>query len=832
MSIKVCAAELRKIAQDKDIAVAQDEIDSILKIMQDKIDRRGGVYGDSELGELIQEAKDLAQRARIEAAIQKRNRLINARAYATVMTALRQEPDDPGKALSAILVGDARRSLYSVDAKQRSVFLDHSGALVAELKRNDLLDIFRSNELDEKIYQEMFDGLGTSGSKEAQQIAEAIKKVQKRLLDRKNRNGSNIGELENYVVRQHHDPLLIRGKGTEEDKQEWITFVSENMDIEKTLANKPDDMTEIEFLGSMYDNLVSGNHMKADGVGGVGGAQPEFKGPMNLAKRLSAQRIIHFKDGKSALSYANKYSRMKLSEAVYQGISHDAQAIGLLETFGTNPKAMFEKILSEVRPKGVAKPIKEGRLKNQFAELDGTTRALGATQPILNTSVTYAGIAAGFRMVQSMAKLGFATISSFSDIATKASFINANTERNIFGSYATALRDTFRLFNSEEQKELAYLLSVGVENELADVHARFGANDSGPGMISKAHQLYFKLNGMQWWNSTQKVGVARLLAADLANYSSKPYGKIPAETRRLLSLYNINEAEWSLFRGMDMKAADGRKYLVPDIADEIPVEKIDPLIAERTGQLDVTDKMRQQFRDDLRTKISAYYSDSADVAIPTPGARERAIMNQGLPRGTVAGEAIRMIMQLKGFPITYVTKGLGRQKAMSGYYGIAKMMVGTTMMGYLSVTLKDILKGKEPMEVFSDDYTLNKDLLFKAFTQGGGAGIYGDFIFGEFNRYGQGPLETLAGPSFGTAADVLKIFGKFRSGDDAAAETVRLAMRNIPGANLFYAKLALDYLFMYELTEFANPGYFKRMERRMKKDTGQEFYFPPSQYVR
>jgi len=832
MSIKVCAAELRKIAQDKDIAVAQDEIDSILKIMQDKIDRRGGVYGDSELGELIQEAKDLAQRARIEAAIQKRNRLINARAYATVMTALRQEPNDPGKALSAILVGDARRSLYSVDAKQRSVFLDHSGALVAELKRNDLLDIFRSNELDEKIYQEMFDGLGTSGSKEAQQIAEAIKKVQKRLLDRKNRNGSNIGELENYVVRQHHDPLLIRGKGTEEDKQEWITFVSENMDIEKTLANKPDDMTEIEFLGSMYDNLVSGNHMKADGVGGVGGSQPEFKGPMNLAKRLSAQRIIHFKDGKSALSYANKYSRMKLSETVYQGISHDAQAIGLLETFGTNPKAMFEKILSEVRPKGVAKPIKEGRLKNQFAELDGTTRALGATQPILNTSVTYAGIAAGFRMVQSMAKLGFATISSFSDIATKASFINANTERNIFGSYATALRDTFRLFNSEEQKELAYLLSVGVENELADVHARFGANDSGPGMISKAHQLYFKLNGMQWWNSTQKVGVARLLAADLANYSSKPYGKIPAETRRLLSLYNINEAEWSLFRGMDMKAADGRKYLVPDIADEIPVEKIDPLIAERTGQLDVTDKMRQQFRDDLRTKISAYYSDSADVAIPTPGARERAIMNQGLPRGTVAGEAIRMIMQLKGFPITYVTKGLGRQKAMSGYYGIAKMMVGTTMMGYLSVTLKDILKGKEPMEVFSDDYTLNKDLLFKAFTQGGGAGIYGDFIFGEFNRYGQGPLETLAGPSFGTAADVLKIFGKFRSGDDAAAETVRLAMRNIPGANLFYAKLALDYLFMYELTEFANPGYFKRMERRMKKDTGQEFYFPPSQYVR
>jgi hypothetical protein len=435
-------------------------------------------------------------------------------------------------------------------------------------------------------------------------------------------------------------------------------------------------------------------------------------------------------------------------------------------------------------------------------------------------------------MVQSMAKLGFATISSFSDIATKAAFINSNTERNIFGSYAVALRDTFRLFNSEQQKELAYLVGVGIDNELADVHARFGANDSGPGMMSKAHQLYFKLNGMQWWNNTQKVGVARMLAADLANYSNRAFDQVPAETRRLLALYNINEGEWGLFRGLEMKAADGRNYLVPDLVENIPDAKLDPLIAERVGRLDITDKMRRDFRDDLRTRIAAYYADSADAAIPTPGARERALMNQGSPRGTVTGEAWRIVMQLKGFPITYVTKGLGRQKAMSGYYGVAKMMVGTTMMGYVSVTMKDILKGKEPMEVFGDDYTLNTDLLFRAFTQGGGAGIYGDFIFGEFNRYGQGPLETLMGPSLGTAADVLKIWGKFRSGDDAAAETVRLAFRNIPGANIFYAKLALDYLFMYELTEFANPGYFKRMERRMEKDTGQEFYFPPSQYVR
>ena len=151
------------------------------------------------------------------------------------------------------------------------------------------------------------------------------------------------------------------------------------------------------------------------------------------------------------------------------------------------------------------------------------------------------------------------------------------------------------------------------------------------------------------------------------------------------------------------EAEDGRNYVFASKVDELSNDVIDSVIRNKEGTLDITDKLRQDFRDKFRTKINMYYADSADAAIPTPGARERAIMNQGLPRGTVLGEAIRMIMQLKGFPITYITKGLSRQKAHAGYYGVAKMMVGSTVMGYLSICLKDILKGKEPRSVFLRD---------------------------------------------------------------------------------------------------------------------------------
>ncbi len=833
---KICLASLQKVTKKFDIPLLKEELQDILEVMEQKIANRGGVIGDETLKDLYQEAAKITEQAKIAAAIQKRNQLINARAYSNIIAAVKADTANPGKALSALMVGDARRGLFSVDARQQSIMTDHVGMLAADLRKNDLLALFKSNELDAEIYRELFDGLGTSGSKEARQIAESVRRIQKRLLDRKNRNGANIGELENYVVRQSHDSILIRAAG----KQQWIDEVKQLINRERTFESKPPRMSEDEFLGNIYDNLATGNHQKTDALYGDDGIidqLSEFKGPRNLAKRLSSERIIHFRDGKTAYEYAQKYSRMSFSESVLNSITHDAQSIGLMEVFGTNPQRMFQIVLADLQQQ--AKPdakafskISVRRLKTQFAELDGTTRARGAGQPVWGLNTDFAGIAAGARMIQNMAKLGFATISSISDLGTKAAFINSNTERGIFGSYAVALKDTFRLFNSKEQQELAFLLNVGVENMLGDVHARFGANDSGPGKIAKAHQMFFRLNGMAWWNNAQKTGIARMLSADLANYSRKGFDKVPSETQRLLRLYGIGETEWGLLRTLDNKAVDGRRYVIPNQMDELANDVIDPIIRDRRNTLNITDAMRQDFKDELRTKFAAYLTDSADTAIPTPGARERALMNQGLPRGTVGGEAIRLVMQLKGFPITYVMKGMDRQLASGGVVGLAKMMVGTTMLGYLANATKDVLKGRSPQDVFDDDYTLNTETLTRAFVQGGGAGIYGDFIFGEFNRFGQSPLETLAGPTLGTANDLLKIFAKFRDGDDATADTVRLALRNTPFINLFYTKLALDYLFVYELQEFANPGYLQRMERRMQRETGQEFYFPPSQAVR
>ena len=69
----------------------------------------------------------------------------------------------------------------------------------------------------------------------------------------------------------------------------------------------------------------------------------------NFKRNGISNPILHFKDGQAAFDYASKFTRQKFSESVVNGIIHDGQSIGLMETFGTNPKAMFDRILKDAQ---------------------------------------------------------------------------------------------------------------------------------------------------------------------------------------------------------------------------------------------------------------------------------------------------------------------------------------------------------------------------------------------------------------------------------------------------------------------------------------------------
>src|SRR3546814_5987861 len=106
--------------------------------------------------------------------------------------------------------------------------------------------------------------------------------------------------------------------------------------------------------------------------------------------------------------------------------------------------------------------------------------------------------------------------------------------------------------------------------------------------------------------------------------------------------------------------------------------------------------------------------------------------------------------------------------------------------------------------------------------RGGALSIFGDFLFEDTTQFGQSLLATVAGPVAGLAEDVFRLTQgtavKAAKGEetDFGAKAIRFARSNIPGANLWYTKAALDHLVFHQLQEYFSPGYLRRMKRRAR----------------
>jgi hypothetical protein len=247
-------------------------------------------------------------------------------------------------------------------------------------------------------------------------------------------------------------------------------------------------------------------------------------------------------------------------------------------------------------------------------------------------------------------------------------------------------------------------------------------------------------------------------------------------------------------------------------------------------------RILDEVREDMANRVQQLYADEVNSAVISPDARTLALVRQGQQAGTPMGEALRLFWQFKTFGIAVIQraflrefygygKGAGGRLGTSEIRGLATLMLGSTAFGYAAMSAKDMLKGRSPRPV---DETKTWQA---AMIQGGGMGIYGDFLFGQSNRFGQGFLTTLGGPTVGKGEEMFKLWNSFKSGEDVAAKAVKFGISNTPYANLFYTRMAADYLFLYELQEAMNPGYLRRMEQSVESETGSEWWLRPSEAV-
>lgn len=815
--------------------LADDEIEEILDRMEARVKTRKAEAKLKSLEEdLFDEADALAAEAAEAAAIERRNALMNIRVWSEWQDFVRvaeEKTGDPAAPFRARNVGsnqvfpDARES---AGARGDALFNGYMGGMIADMKRDQVFEFFVSGALDREVARELEQLTrpngrpGVSGSEQAQKIAATVDKYRKLKLARENRAGAWRKPLEGYVGPQYHNMGKVR-RATYEG---WRDTIMTGIDAERTFGAKDPDAV----MRGIYDGISTGHHIRANGAE-ESDLTLAFKGPGNLARRVSEHRILHFKDAEAWADYNERFGAGTLRETIVREFERSARNTALMETWGPNPEAMFDRALRDAKDRHRGDPkaieaLNAPALRHQFAVVDGTTRI-----PVAPTSAKVTSTVLG---VQAMAKLGGATISAIADLAFKIDPL-LRLDNNYLAAWGRNFESALAGLSGPEKRRVGDLMGVGLDGQIGEVASRFMILDDIPGSVAKMQQVFFKLNLLGPWTDGNKLGIGNIYAHHFGTLRNTAWDSVEPGLREFMGLYGLDADKWRVARLAVRPEGDGQLYMMPDgIADLSDAElKAIPAYA------DMSPRQLRAVRDDVETALRSLYVDVAEEAIPTPGARERAFLTQGTQPGTPLGTAVRLVAQFKAFPTTVLIKGMGRRmqadttrqffahlaSGKGSRLALVHMIVATTLLGYAAQSAKEIAKGRSPRD------PTDWETWGAAMTQGGGMGIYGDFLFGEYNRFGRSALETAAGPTLGTSADLLELWSRLRAGDDTGAAGFRMLMQNAPFVNIPYIRQPLDWLLIYQWQEQMNPGYLRRMERRVERDQGQSFIMPPSRAI-
>lgn len=826
MALADCLALLKQAAGRDLTDEEADYLFTEVRRRRDYIKARG--LADDLQSAALQAADEVANNIQLATAIEKRNKALNTvKAIEKIEWSKQVFGTRIAEALETILVGTnravtgARDGVSQIQAALKKRY--HAG-LINDLTKADVHPIFTSGTLDREVSRALW-ALGKVDEKEqlaklpeaAVTIGRIINKWQEYARIEANKEGAWIGKIDGYIVRQSHDPVRIHRAGLEA----WKEAALKHFDIERMTAENPERNVDA-MLNAYYINLASGNHMKAIPDEELNAA---FKGPANLAKKLSQSREIHFKDADAWFDYNAQYGARNLREAVTGGLTLSAEKTGLLRGLGTNPKSMLQTIEQHLTEHAKAAGDIE-QMNRAQAKRDMREHYMAAVDGSMNQpgNAIWARRWANVRAAQSLAKLGGMIASQLNDIAIYGSAMNIQG-RGFLSSMGEAVQGIGRGFKSQERMELLSSLDVVMESMVGELGRTGSFNESGS--MSRLLQTFMKYNLSQPWSERLRAAAAEGMSHHMALQKSKPWAAIGDEYQRTLSIYGIGERQWEQIRTVASKHVDGRDYITPELVQQIPNARFGENAAYEKG------KLEQQLRN--------YFVDRVGFAVIDPDDKTRAMLLQGTKPGTWTGEFARFVMQFKSFTGSYMQKAIGQQIYGRGYMGdslmgalragngemlgLARLIGTTTLMGYASLTLKDLIKNRSPRDI--TDPEIAWKVFLASMVQGGGAGIYGDFLFGEASRFGSGAVETVAGPVISQAGRAIDLYHKAIRGEDVGANAVREVMNNTPWVNLFYTRMALDYLILNDFQESLNPGYMRRMERKLEQDNGQHLMVRP-----
>lgn len=656
-----------------------------------------------------------------------------------------------------------------------------------------------------------------TGNARAKKGAKAWADVTDLLRRRFNDAGGDIGYMENWGMPQHHSMERV-GKVS---RDKWVSDVIGKLDRKYYIKDDGQLMSDAEittFLGEAYNTIATGGLNKLSDTGmRLSGAR---------ANRGNASRQIHFKDADSYLEYQKAYGDRSLWEVMVHHLEGISKDIALVETYGPNPDHVFHSILDEVSAEtATANPQRAGRVKRLANSTENLYNFIaGKTQPIANPHI--ARWSDNIRNWMVASRLGSALLASFSDLGTMyLSAKVANLPMN------QLFRNQLEAMDPTNRTELARARRAGLamESLLGSVN-RWAMDNMGPSVSRWAATAVMRASGLTAWTDAHKRA-----------YGVTMMGSLGDIVRRTPDLRSLDDND---FRILKSKGVTEQDFAIWKLADQEDWGNGNTTMLTPESIMRIPDAALQHIGPPERVRFEAMrrflgaVSEEVDMAVITPGAREQMVTGGGIQRGTVKGEVVRSFFLFKSFPIAVVMRHWSRALGMPSAGGraayIATFLASTTMLGALSMQLNDLISGKKPKDPIGEHAG---KFWINALLKGGGLGLYGDFFFSDHTKYGGTALASMLGPVAGLVDDVIKlgqgiplnaVEGK---PEQTGGDLVKLGKGLIPGANLWYAKAALDHMIFNQLQEYFSPGYLRKMEQRSRKEFNQTYWWRPQDAV-
>ena len=728
--------------------------------------------------------------------------------------------------LSRMMVGSAKRGFQALDSiasKQVAMGKLRVGRILSVFGKTNLQlsrptvsgfypfgkGLFDDEEFQTALIQELFDGLGTSRSTEARQMAEVILKEKREMINALQAEGVPIGWLDDHVTTQTHDSAAIGKAGFDT----WFNDIRPLLNDDRTFISA-DTNKQREFLEAVYNNIKSGKRNVVELVSEPG------VGRKSLSTKISQSRQLHFRDSAAWIEYNKKYGHSNAVQAIVQGVERLSDSLELIKVFGANPDGTFKRLVERQD----FDPSQRTMLKSEYNQVSGA--AFEVANPARHKWTQ------GIQAIQNLSKLGSAIFSSTTDPIYVA-FTQHYHGKNFFTAYYNAFLNigVGRLLQRGKSKEIemfARKLGLGFDGVIGSAASRWsGAKDSTEFMQGAVNN-FFRLNGLSGWTNFYREGSAYLMASDMADATKLNWDKLAPNYRRLLERYGITDSDWKDIAGLPFEKINGLDVISPTrVFDEIELGNI-------TG--DAVPRSRK-----LAEKIQQVLISENEFAVLQPGANERAFMgrlfsgDEGIQAGTRSAMVTKLFWQFRSFGLTMLFRQWPRAYEM----GLPAMyhLVPMVGVGYAAMAAKDILKGREVK--WGDDPAELAKVAVASVLQSGFGGIAGDLLFNDYRQYSTSALDIAAGPSGSSLNDLVE-FGAATAdmatgGDpvDAAAAGWRAVKGNIPYANWWASRTLFDYLINYQVQEILNPGSLKRMERRFKQKNNQDYRpgWAPSEIV-